>query len=161
MGVFLPFLPESVFQRRLQAEYDEMRKSGLQFAATPDKTEYTVDLTAAGFKRVSGQVQPISSHRFRVKIKRGYPYAGGLDVVWLTPIFHPNIRETDGKVCIQLVNEWSASQTIASVCRAIIQLLANPNPFSPLNIEAARFFDQNPDALKGKYAYTRPRIISK
>ena len=138
-----------------------MQKSGLRFSASADLTEYDVSLDAPGFKRVSGQVQPIASHRFKVKIKREYPYAGGLDVVWLTPIFHPNIRESDGKVCIQLVNEWSASQTIASVCKAIIQLLANPNPFSPLNIEAARFFDQNPGALKGKYTYTRPRIISR
>ncbi len=154
-------MPEAVFHRRLQAEYAEMQASGLKFNSNPDKTEYEIGLDAPGFKRVSGQVIPHNSHRFRVKIKREYPYAGGLDVVWLTPIFHPNIRETDGKVCIQLVNEWSASQTIASVCKAIIQLLANPNPFSPLNIEAARFFDQNPEALKGRYAYTRPRVITK
>ncbi|MFH1199560.1 MAG: ubiquitin-conjugating enzyme E2 [Candidatus Micrarchaeota archaeon] len=157
----MPFLPETVFSRRLQAEFAQMHASGLKFTASADKTEYEVSLDAPGFKRVSGQVSPINSHRFTVKIKREYPYAGGLDVVWLTPIFHPNIREGDGKVCIQLVNEWTASQTIASVCAAIIQLLANPNPFSPLNIEAARFFDQNPQALSGKYAYTRPRIISK
>ncbi|MFH1106477.1 MAG: ubiquitin-conjugating enzyme E2 [Candidatus Micrarchaeota archaeon] len=155
----MPFLPDAVFQRRLAAEFSEMQASGLQFTSSPDRTEYEVSLTAPGFRRVSGKVQPVSSHRFRVKIKREYPYGGGLDVVWLTPIFHPNIREGDGKVCIQLVNEWSASQTIASVCKAIIQLLANPNPFSPLNIEAARFFDQNPDAFKGRYSYARPRVV--
>ncbi len=155
----MAFLPDAVFQRRLQSEHEQMRKSGFSFSVNPSLTEYEVSLQAAGFARQGGRVFPQNSHRFKFIVKRDYPYAGGLDVIWQTPIFHPNIRESDGKVCIQLVNEWSAAQTLAAVCKAVEHLLENPNPRSPLNIEAARFFDENPDAFKGKYEFKRPKVI--
>ncbi|MBU1197630.1 ubiquitin-conjugating enzyme E2 [Candidatus Micrarchaeota archaeon] len=157
----MPFLPEAVFKRRLESEHAQMQKSPFSFRVNSDLTEYEVAFSGKGFQRSQGRVTPIHSHRLRMTVKRDYPYAGGLELVWLTPLFHPNIRENDGKVCIQLVNEWAASQTLVSVCHAIQYMLGHPNPRSPLNIEAARFFDENPRAFEGQYAFKRPRIVTK
>jgi len=77
-------------------------------------------------------------------------------LIWETPIFHPNIRP-DGKVCIQLVNKWSASQTILSIMDALVQLLETPNPESPLNYDAAQYFIEHPDALKRATPMEKPR----
>ena len=158
----MAFLPQAVYERRLKAEYEQLRQSGYSFTISPDFTEYEVTLNAKGFeRRDGGTIVPRNQHKFRLKLKREYPYAGGLEAIWVTPLFHPNIRESDGKVCIQLINEWAASQTVASVVKAVDYMLTHPNPRSPLNIEAARFFDDNPSAFDGKYEFKRPRIVVK
>jgi ubiquitin-conjugating enzyme E2 D/E len=83
----------------------------------------------------------------QIALKREYPYAGGIEVVWLTPIFHPNIHPGDGKVCIQLLNEWSESQSVASLVKALRQLLVQPNPYNALDKEAADFFADRADEV--------------
>ncbi|MBI3588314.1 hypothetical protein HY095_03905 [Candidatus Micrarchaeota archaeon] len=162
----MPFLPESIWRRRLASEKAELDASGESFSANSDLTQYDFTVRGAGFFLNSdGSVGKAGSHRVRVSLKREYPYAGGMDVVWLTPIFHPNIRSEDGKVCIHLLNAWAEGQTVASLVAGLRQLLANPNPQDPLNKEAAKFFIEHPDALSAsalppsQNKLTRPKIV--
>lgn len=53
-----------------------------------------------------------------------------------TKVFHPNIHFSTGEICLDLLkNAWSAVYTLQSVCRAIISLLTQPEPDSPLNCD--------------------------
>jgi len=155
-------LPEDIWRRRLESEYDEMRSSGEKFEVNADKTEYTLRLTAPALHREDGEVLKRDQHVVRIDVARVYPYAGGIDITWLTPVFHPNIREADGKVCIQLVNDWAENQTLASVVQALRHLLAHPNVDDPLDKEAAAWFKENPGALDGVELVQKkkPRIVS-
>eukprot|EP00696_Hemimastix_kukwesjijk_P006314 gnl/Hemi2/17998_TR5943_c0_g1_i1.p1 gnl/Hemi2/17998_TR5943_c0_g1~~gnl/Hemi2/17998_TR5943_c0_g1_i1.p1 ORF type:complete len:184 (+),score=42.68 gnl/Hemi2/17998_TR5943_c0_g1_i1:74-553(+) len=80
------------------------------------------------------------------------PYAGGsfdLDISvphtyplvaptvrFLTKIFHPNILFKTGEICLDVLKTtWSPAWTLQSVCRAIITLMAHPEPDSPLNCD--------------------------
>jgi ubiquitin-protein ligase len=86
---------------------------------------------------------------------REFPYPGGIEVWWDTPIFHPNI-DKDGRVCIQLLNEWSGMQSLVNVVEGLKRMVENPNPDSPLNTEAAKYFSEK----KGNQTKeTKPRII--
>jgi len=158
----MPQLPDAIFRRRLDAEYVELERLEIPFESSPDRTECTFVLSAKGLAKENGVIRSIDEHRVRLRILRNYPYAGGLEVAWLTPIFHPNIRAEDGRVCIQLLNEWAATQGLADVYAGLKQLLENPNPADPLDFAAAEYFRQHPDALaRGEVPQRRmPRVVS-
>lgn len=157
----MPQLPENVWRRRVESEYEQLSQKGVQFSASADKLSYEITLQGPGLEAdANGGVRKTSLHKVRLSINRQYPYAGGFELKWLTAIFHPNIA-LDGKVCIQLVNKWSAGQTLANIVDALQQLLENPNPDSPLNYDAARYFNEHPNALENAPSFNpkKPRII--
>ncbi|MFH0922483.1 MAG: hypothetical protein V1811_00315, partial [Candidatus Micrarchaeota archaeon] len=88
----MPSLPEEIWRRRLESEYGEMQASGLKFDANPDCTEYTLSLRGPGLAKDAGGITQRDRHSVLIALNRNYPYAGGIEVIWLTPIFHPNIR---------------------------------------------------------------------
>ncbi len=137
----MPTLPENIWQRRLDSEFEEMTDSDIQFTANPAKTEYLVKITKKALQKQNNTIIPIYNHEIKIILKRDFPYPNSVEVYWLTPIFHPNIA-TDGRVCIQLINKWSENQTVKSIILALQQLLDNPNPLSPLNHEAAEYFSK-------------------
>ncbi|KAL5367596.1 putative ubiquitin-conjugating enzyme E2 [Cryptosporidium parvum] len=58
-------------------------------------------------------------------------------VKFVTPIFHPNVNFFTGEVCIDVIKDnWTPAWTLHAVCRAIISILCDPNPNSPLNCDA-------------------------
>lgn len=61
-------------------------------------------------------------------------------VKFKTSMFHPNIY-ADGGICLDILqNQWSPIYDVAAVLISIQSLLAEPNPNSPANSEAARMF---------------------
>ncbi len=152
----MAFLPENIWRRRLESEYDEMRSSPYKFEVNADKTEYTISMHGKGYAKQGDRVFEQDAHKVQIILLREFPYPGSVEVYWLTPIYHPNIREDDGRVCIQLVNDWSESTSVAGVTKALQHLLANPNPKDPLNKQAAKWFQEN--GLAGARP-SRPRIV--
>ncbi|KAJ1897663.1 E2 ubiquitin-protein ligase peroxin 4 [Kickxella alabastrina] len=82
------------------------------------------------------------------------PYSGGTFVIhidipeqypikpptltFVTPVCHPNVHFETGEICLDILKaQWSPAWTLASTCLAIHVLLANPEPSSPLNCDAA------------------------
>lgn len=154
----MPFLPEIIWKRRLESEFEEMRASGEKFESNSGLSEYMVSLKGSGLYRENSRLLSRDSHSVRIDLLRSYPYAGGVDVTWLTPIFHPNIRESDGKVCIQILNDWAESQTVLSLVKSLRHLLENPNPLDPLNKEAAEYYLENGASAS---APKRPRVVTR
>ncbi len=155
----MPQLPTEIWRRRIESEYNQLRSRGFDFDVNPDHTEYTFRILGDALCVRDGALVPVNRHVVFLRLAREYPYAGGFELVWKTPIFHPNIDEK-GKVCIRLVNLWAAGQTVASIVDALVQLLENPNPDSPLNYEAAQYYLENPKpkATAG-FRLSRPKIV--
>lgn len=138
-------LPQSVFDRRVQNEHELLQKSGKLVSVGAGLKSFEVAIEGPGLQQVTGvngskTVEPITKHRVRIDIARGFPYPGGFDVTWLTPIFHPNIRPTDGKVCIRILSHWTPANTLLSLVEGMERLLFEPNPNDPLNVDAARYY---------------------
>ncbi|KAJ2726216.1 E2 ubiquitin-protein ligase peroxin 4 [Coemansia sp. Benny D115] len=59
-------------------------------------------------------------------------------LTFVTPVCHPNVHFETGEICLDILKtQWSPAWTLSSTCLAIHVLLANPEPSSPLNCDAA------------------------
>lgn len=64
-------------------------------------------------------------------------------VKFVSKVFHPNVYN-DGRICLDILqNQWSPIYDVWAVLTSIRSLLADPNPNSPANSEAAGLYNSN------------------
>lgn len=74
----------------------------------------------------------------RITIPPNYPLAPPT-IAFTTKISHPNISFSSGEICLTLLTteHWSPVYTLSTTLTAIQQLLTDPQPDSPLNVDVA------------------------
>eukprot|EP00740_Mantoniella_antarctica_P004449 CAMPEP_0181362942 /NCGR_PEP_ID=MMETSP1106-20121128/8378_1 /TAXON_ID=81844 /ORGANISM="Mantoniella antarctica, Strain SL-175" /LENGTH=222 /DNA_ID=CAMNT_0023477135 /DNA_START=262 /DNA_END=927 /DNA_ORIENTATION=- len=120
---------------RLMKELKEIQRDGdLTIRLAPDG-ESLFRWTA----QLQGPLEtPFESGTFVVSftVPEAYPLAPPR-ASFVTKIFHPNVHFKTGEICLDILKTaWSPAWTLHSVCRAILALLCNPEPDSPLNCDA-------------------------
>ena len=53
------------------------------------------------------------------------------EIRFVNKIYHLNVRESDGHICISTLNEWVPNTPMVSVISAIFALFYEQNPLSP------------------------------
>jgi peroxin-4 len=123
---------------RLMKEYRELQKE----ASSPD-SEIQLAPVDGNLNNWRGFVHgpdstPFAKGHFELEIivPSSYPLAPP-NIRFATKIFHPNVHPKTGEICLDILkNAWSPAWTLQATCRAIIILLSNPEPESPLNCDA-------------------------
>ncbi|GAB7338091.1 hypothetical protein MBLNU457_4454t2 [Dothideomycetes sp. NU457] len=89
--------------------------------------------------------------KIHVELPDQYPYKSP-SIGFVNRIFHPNIDELSGSVCLDVINQtWSPMYDMVNIFEVFLpQLLRYPNPTDPLNGEAAALLMREPKSYDNK-----------
>jgi len=164
-------LPDEILRSRVKNELMSCRlatKASIE-VSDEDLREFplSIDVTInqlPGPVFENGKVGYSYTHRFRLIIGRDYPFEKPL-VIWMTPIFHPNIMQPEdgGHVCTKLLSDWSFNSNLLSFLKGIESLLLAPNGTSPFGTDsctrAAEHFNKEGLRAAPIAKTVQPRVI--
>ncbi|EPQ64207.1 BgtA-20385, partial [Blumeria graminis f. sp. tritici] len=120
-------------------------------AFSPDLTSTVVQEFYVRFKGPDETPFEGGIWKVRVELPDQYPYKSP-SIGFANKIFHPNIDELSGSVCLDVINQtWSPMFDMINIFEVFLpQLLRYPNPTDPLNGEAAALLMREPKGYDAK-----------
>ncbi|RKU44887.1 Ubiquitin-conjugating enzyme E2 8 [Coniochaeta pulveracea] len=141
-------------RRRIETDVMKMLMSDYEVTLVNDNTVLTEPQVQEFFVRFKGPAEtPFEGGvwKIHVELPDQYPYKSP-SIGFVNRIFHPNIDELSGSVCLDVINQtWSPMYDMINIFEVFLpQLLRYPNPTDPLNGEAAALLMREPKSYDAK-----------
>ncbi|KAI4098188.1 MAG: hypothetical protein LQ339_006566 [Xanthoria mediterranea] len=151
-----------IFLDRLMSDYEVTLVNDNSMALRKDPCTAR---TASDLTRDSGPEEtPFAGGLWKVHVELPdqYPYKSP-SIGFVNRIFHPNIDELSGSVCLDVINQtWSPMFDMINIFEVFLpQLLRYPNPTDPLNGEAAAMLMRDQKTYDNKVKEYVARYASK
>lgn len=120
--------------RRRQCDFTKLMMKGYAVELKNNNTQdFYVKFVAPTDTPYDGGV-----FKIHVELPDAYPFMSP-SIGFMNKIFHPNIDERSGSVCLDVINQtWTPLYSLVNIFHMFLpQLLTYPNPTDPLNSEAA------------------------
>lgn len=147
-------MAQSNAEQQLRNEWDLLKTSGLLSqiggSAGPKKIgkkQYNMFEWNALIKAPKNSPYNGYMFQFEIKYPENYPEEAP-KVKCVTKIYHMNIKETTGDVCVSSIknpNGWANAKSISEVLKSIFVIFKKPNKNSPYNGEMAKVYNTNPE----------------
>eukprot|EP01088_Endostelium_zonatum_P018903 TRINITY_DN625_c0_g1_i1.p1 TRINITY_DN625_c0_g1~~TRINITY_DN625_c0_g1_i1.p1 ORF type:complete len:162 (-),score=50.67 TRINITY_DN625_c0_g1_i1:46-501(-) len=126
--------------KRLAKELAELEKSPLPWATAKPNGD---DLFKWKVTLIGPEKTPFEKGNFQLEMVMPpeYPFKNP-QIKFITKIYHPNV-DKDGKLCNEVLSDWSPQTRIPEVLTTIRQVLVEPNPENPLDADIAKQFKEN------------------
>ncbi|KAK2753465.1 hypothetical protein FQN54_007855 [Arachnomyces sp. PD_36] len=131
--------PSASTTKRLIHELNEYKKSPNEALLRLEPvSDDNLLLWEAVLKGVPGSPYEDGLWHLTLSIPQSYPHHPPR-ITFDTRIAHPNISFTTGEICLTLLSteHWTPAYTLSATMSAIHQLLTDPRPESPLNVDVA------------------------
>ncbi|KAF4673171.1 Ubiquitin-conjugating enzyme E2 H [Perkinsus chesapeaki] len=141
-------MSQATAANRKHTDFARLMRAGYQVDADPDSKNVTQDFSVVFYAPESSPYKG-GIYRIHVELPEQYPYQSP-SIGFRNRIFHPNIDERSGSVCLDVINQtWTPLYSLVNIFDVFLpQLLAYPNPSDPLNPDAAALM------LRDKTAYS-------
>ena len=153
---FARYSTKMSWRRRATRDIAEMRGAGLHVYADGDEGkgeegDMEINCFRVDFAGPSETPYEGCTWALRFTLPEQFPFKSP-SVGFVQRIYHPNIDEASGSVCLDALNSaWSPSFTLAHIVQELLPyLLRYPNPSDPLNREAAALLANDAKAFEAK-----------
>lgn len=147
----------NIHLKRLSGDLTKLSLAGIHYIQSNDEanTYYIY------FEGPKDTLYENSNYWLRMMVPNDYPFKSP-SIVFLTPIFHPNIAYEYGSICLDVLNStWTPVFNFEKIFTIFIpQLLTYPNENDPFNQYASKLYIENRKKYDELVLYVKEKYAS-